>query len=196
MEVEEAAFSGEFKVEEASESESKLSIKDQILEKLDQVEAQVEDLRKSAYRLENKKDNILTNLHALKNLDSVNEFSESDKDDIFRYLERISRRCTTVDICVHIDRSEEQVDSLHQVNCLIDNLIIGMRESPDSTRVRCLSYVSACSSSYTEAEGDKSFEIAVLGCALDDQKRIRQRLTGLLDYMTKEKWKQDIQPMD
>lgn len=77
MEVEEAAFSGEFKVEEASESESKLSIKDQILEKLDQVEAQVEDLRKSAYRLENKKDNILTNLHALKNLDSVNEFSES-----------------------------------------------------------------------------------------------------------------------
>lgn len=76
--------------------------------------------------------------------------------------------------------------------------VIGMRESPDSTRARCLSYVSACSSSHYESEVpfDKSFESAVLGCALDDQKKIRQRLSGLLDYMTKEKWKSAIQLMN
>lgn len=48
-----------------------------------------------------------------------------DKDDILRYLDRIFRRCTTVDVSVLTTRTEDQVDALYQVNCLIDNLIIG-----------------------------------------------------------------------
>jgi hypothetical protein len=54
----------------------------------------------------------------------ASSFSD-DKDDILRYLDRISLRCTTIDVCVHTLRSDDQVESLHQVNCLIDNLIIG-----------------------------------------------------------------------
>lgn len=199
MEVEEAAFIDEFKVEEAKDGESSdLPLKEKILQKLDEVEAHVEELRRSASLLENKKDNILTTLQTLKTMKSLDDFDENDKDDILRYLDRIFRRCTTVDVSVLTTRTEDQVDALYQVNCLIDNLIIGMRKSPDTTRARCLSYVSACSSSYHETEVaiDKSFELAVLGCTLDDQKKIRQRLSGLLDYMTKEKWKQAIQPID
>ncbi|KAL1456843.1 hypothetical protein WDU94_001536 [Cyamophila willieti] len=195
MEVDEAAFS----VEEVIESDkTEMNLKDRLLSKLDQVEAHVEDLRKSAVHLEDKKDQILTTLQALKNLEALNEFDENDREDIFRYVNQISRRCKTIDVCVHTDRTEDQVDSLHQVNCLIDNLVVGMRESPEHTRTRCMSYVSACSSYSSEYDtpGDKTFETAILGCALDDQKKIRQRLHGLLDYMTSEKWKQAIQSMD
>uniref|UniRef100_A0A8D9BV40 BAG family molecular chaperone regulator 2 n=2 Tax=Cacopsylla melanoneura TaxID=428564 RepID=A0A8D9BV40_9HEMI len=195
MEVTEGAFS----VEEAVESDkTEMSLKDRLLSRLDQVEAHVEDLRKSAAHLEDKKDQILTSLHALRNFESLNEFDEYDREDILRYVNQISRRCKTVDVCVHTPRTEDQVDSLHQVNCLIDNLVVGIKDSPEPTRIRCMSYVSACSSYSSESDppGDKAFETAVLGCALDDQKKIRQRLHGLLDYMTAEKWKQAIQPMD
>jgi BCL2-associated athanogene 2 len=32
---------------------------------------------------------------------------------------------------------------------------------------------------------DKNFETAILGCTLDDQKRVKKRLQGLLDYIDK-----------
>jgi len=44
--------------------------------------------------------------------------------------------------------------------------------------------MNACSS-HGLGHSDKNFETAILGCTLDDQKRIKKRLQGLLDYIDK-----------
>lgn len=71
-----------------------------------------------------------------------------------------------------------------QVNGLIDSLVVGLRNDPSATRLRCASFMNACSSQ-SSGHSDKIFENAILGCTLDDQKRIKKRLQGLLDYIDK-----------
>lgn len=87
---------------------------------------------------------------------------------------------------MHTDRDRIQEDALFQVNHLIDGLVICIKDNPTATRVKCLSYMAACTSSNLDGVSDKNFETAILGCTLDDQKRIRKRLQGLLDYMNQD----------
>lgn len=70
------------------------------------------------------------------------------------------------------------------MNGLIDSLVIGLKSDPCSTRNRCAAFMSACSS-HGNDYSDKIFETAILGCTLDDQKRVKKRLQGLLDYIDK-----------
>lgn len=57
-----------------------------------------------------------------------------------------------------------------------------LRDDPDGAKATCQSYIASCSPIENES-GNKIFETAVLGCTLDDQKRIYKRLQGLLDYI-------------
>lgn len=107
----------------------------------------------------------------------------ADKEEIIHYTERIASRCGTVEISVRTIRNEMQEESLNQVNTFIDNLVIDLNGDPFVVKERCLSYVAACGSSKLDENVDKSFETALLGCSLDDQKRIRRRLQGLLNYI-------------
>ena len=109
---------------------------------------------------------------------------ETDRDDVLRYADRLSMRCLTVDVLVKVQRDHIQQEALHQVNGLIDSLIISLREDPAATRQRCASFMNACTSQ-SIGHSDKNFETAILGCTLDDQKRIKKRLQGLLDYIDK-----------
>lgn len=46
--------------------------------------------------------------------------------------------------------------------------------------------MNACSEHIVDGITDKNFETALLGCTLDDQKRIKKRLQGLLNYVDKQ----------
>lgn len=158
--------------------------KDRLVGLLDQIELHVEQLRKDAARLEEEKDTLLTTLDTLRNNDILISLEEPDRDDVLRYAERLSMRCSTVDVLVTVQRDHVQQEALHQVNGLIDSLIINLRHDPSSTRQRCAEFMNACSS-HGMGHSDKIFETAILGCTLDDQKRIKKRLQGLLDYIDK-----------
>lgn len=67
---------------------------------------------------------------------------------------------------------------------MIDSLVIGLKNDPSSTKQRCAAFMNACSS-HGFGHSDKIFETAILGCTLDDQKRVKKRLQGLLDYIDK-----------
>lgn len=45
--------------------------------------------------------------------------------------------------------------------------------------------MNACSSQGMEGISDRVFENAILGCTMDDQKRVKKRLQGLLEYIDK-----------
>jgi BCL2-associated athanogene 2 len=156
--------------------------KDRLLDLLDRVEAHVEGLRKEALVLEERKDSLFTTLDAVRNSDLLLELQETDRDDIQKYIERVSTRCTTVEILVRTERDKSQEDSLFQVNHLIDTLVVNFKVDPHGTRAKCQTFMAACSS-LSEAPVDKNFETALLGCTLDDQKKIKKRLHGLSNYL-------------
>ncbi|XP_043266496.1 BAG family molecular chaperone regulator 2 [Venturia canescens] len=169
---------------EGSDSEYSNKPKDRLLSLLDQVEMRVEQLRKDAVRLEEEKDAMLTTLDTLRNNEMLIALEEGDRDDVLRYADRLSMRCLTVDVLVKITRDQIQTDALYQVNGLIDTLVVGLRNDPFGTRQRCAAFMNACSS-HGIGHSDKNFESAILGCTLDDQKRVKKRLQGLLDYIDK-----------
>lgn len=105
-----------------------------------------------------------------------------DKEDINQYAERIVSRCDTVQINVNTTRSESQQNCLEEINVMIDKIVNTLKNNPDGAKSTCQSYLASCSSLESQ-EGNTVFETAVLGCTLDDQKRICKRLQGLLDYI-------------
>jgi BCL2-associated athanogene 2 len=91
-------------------------------------------------------------------------------------------------------RDNSQVDSLSVINHLIDEVI--RFGDPIVKRQKCQEYLNACSSDFhysvsLTASGpstfiDKKFEGHLLGCTLDDQKRIKKRLEALMNYMAQQ----------
>ncbi|GBP35602.1 BAG family molecular chaperone regulator 2 [Eumeta japonica] len=153
---------------------------------LDQVELRVERLRRDTLRIEEEKDSLLSTLDSVKHSDVLAELSECDKDDISRYADRILARAMTVEVVVRTDRDSQQEEALHQVNMYIDQLVMSVHEDAVVAHTRCQTFMNACTSHPDSSAGtDKNFETAILGCTLDDQKRVKKRLQGLMDYFAK-----------
>lgn len=169
-------------IQESAVCDGPTKLKNRLVTILDQIERHVEQLRRDASRLEEEKDTLLTTLDTLRNTEMLGKLEEPDKDDVLRYAERLSTRCLTVDVLVKVQRDRIQEEALHQVNGLIDTLVIDLRNDLPGTRQRCTSFINACSSQ-AAGHSDKNFETAILGCTIDDQKRIKKRLQGLLDYI-------------
>lgn len=113
------------------------------------------------------------------------DFVLDDREDILRYADRLTSRLQSVDVHVHTQRDQMQEEALFQINHFIDSLVMSLRSDPFGTKVRCQSFMSACSSHCMDGIADKNFESALLGCTLDDQKRVKKRLQGLLHYISK-----------
>lgn len=160
------------------------SPKDRLVKLLDQVEMHVERLRKDAFKLEEQRDTLLTTMDTIRNSEMMLELSDGEREDVLHYADHITNRSLTVDIHVKTARTDMQEDALHQVNRFIDSLVMSLQNDPFGTKSRCVAFMNACSS-HTLGTADKNFETAILGCTLDDQKRVKRRLQGLLDYMDK-----------
>lgn len=194
-------YSGLPKIDENNTIDSKTP-KERILEILDQLESHVEKLRREASQLEEDRDNLLSSLDSVRNADMIIELADSkhlegtqnstfisifpdDRDDVNRYAERIMSRCLTVEVKILTQRDQMQEEALHQVNHLIDGLVMCVKSDPQSAKAKCASFMNACSSNVVHGITDKKFESALLGCTVDDQKRVKKRLQGLLNYFDK-----------
>ncbi|XP_054732299.1 uncharacterized protein LOC129240492 isoform X1 [Anastrepha obliqua] len=163
---------------------------------LDQLDARVEKFRKDAMGLQEKKDFLLMSIDLIKSHDMLHSMMESEREEIFCYIQRVNSRLSTVDLMVHTVRDRSQEDALSQINELID-IMITMGD-PVLARQRCQQYLNACCSAAEAAESyeygvdvdagpiDKKFEGALLGCTLDDQKNIKKRLQALMGYLNKQ----------
>ncbi|KAJ9577307.1 hypothetical protein L9F63_006146 [Diploptera punctata] len=93
-------------------------------------------------------------------------------------MEHLLNWCLTVDIQVKTNRDSHQEEALHQVNSLIDELVIDLNEDPVATRTRCIAYMDACSSQ-SHGAIDETFENVILGA----RSMIRRELKrGYKDY--------------
>lgn len=125
-------------------------------------------------------------------MDFVHIYVSTDElEEVTCYSQRINSRLATIELCVKTVRDAAQEEALHQVNSLIDSLIT----SSDRilARQRCQTFLNGCSFSESSSNApdmvqavDKKFEMAVLGCTLDDQKVIKKRLQALMTYLNKQ----------
>jgi len=167
--------------------------RDELVQFLDNIDNRVEKLRKEAMKLQEERDQLMTRIDMLRNTDVLsNSLKEAEQEEINLQLKRINERLQTVDINVLTVRDHSQIDSLNVINHLIDEVI--RFADPIVKRQKCLQYLNACSTdfqftmTFTEFSSsgtfvDKKFEGHLLGCTLDDQKRIKKRLEALVNYM-------------
>lgn len=179
------------KIDETSIELTKPQI-DRFIGILDQLDSKVEKLRKDALMLKEKKDFLAMSMDLLRNNEYLTGLKENEYEEIDCYVQRISVRLSTVELSVFTIRDPAQEDCLHRVNSMIDEII--SRSDPAVSRLRCQQFLNACcttdTTTYTGLDpnmcSDKSFENALLGCTLDDQKIIKKRLQALLDYLAKQ----------
>ena len=182
---------------------------------LDHLDARVEKFRKDALGLQEKREFLLMSIDLIKSNDLLASMTESEREEITCYIQRVNSRLSTVELSVRTVRDDSQEDSLSQINMFIDMMIT--MGDPVLSRQRCQQYLNSCSSSTehntadgssaggnlvtypecsTETDGefemdgdcpvDKKFESALLGCTLDDQKNIKKRLNALMGYLNKQ----------
>ena len=72
--------------------------------------------------LENEKDEVLASLDTLSNAQIVHQLNGIEMDEITRYVERLFKRCVAVEIDIKTERSPPQLESLHKVHFVIQNL--------------------------------------------------------------------------
>ncbi|XP_065360469.1 BAG family molecular chaperone regulator 2 isoform X4 [Calliphora vicina] len=172
---------------------------DRFVTVLDQLDARVEKFRKDALGLQEKRDFLLMSIDLIKSNDLMQNLSESEREEISCYIQRVNSRLSTVELNVRTVRDQSQEDSLSQINVLIDMMIT--MGDPVLSRQRCQMYLNACCSA-RESGGlpscsesgldldagpiDKKFESVLLGCTLDDQKNIKKRLQALMGYLNKQ----------
>ena len=109
-------------------------------------------------------------------------FFSEDCQELVTNMNRLQARCEAVHVQVHTVRDEGQKQSLEKVNGVLDELhthVMSSETIPLATVQRARALLNAC---LPEAVGpiDSRFQSLVLGCAVDDQKYVRQRLQNLV----------------
>jgi len=153
---------------------------------LDQLDTNVERLRREARDLQDKRDRMHMSMDLIKNNEKFSDLDEYEREELNCYIGRIATRLATIDINVKTIRDKAQEDALHQVNSLIDSVIT--TQDRIIARQQCQHYLNACGidGGGPDRVTDKKFEMALLGCALDDQKTIKKRLQALMTYLNKQ----------
>uniref|UniRef100_A0A1B0G4P6 BAG family molecular chaperone regulator 2 n=1 Tax=Glossina morsitans morsitans TaxID=37546 RepID=A0A1B0G4P6_GLOMM len=186
-------------------NEREFSLNERFVTILDQLDARVEKFRKDALNLQEKRDFLYMSIDLIKSNDLMQNLTDSEREDIDCYLQRVNARLSTVELNVRTIRDHSQVDSLNEINTLID-LMITMGD-PVLSRQRCQLYLNACCSvdesvNFTDVDADmnecnmdvdvaaghvdKKFESVLLGCTVDDQKNIKKRLHALMGYLNQQ----------
>ncbi|XP_059163119.1 BAG family molecular chaperone regulator 2-like isoform X2 [Physella acuta] len=110
---------------------------------------------------------------------------EGEHQEICSTIERLKKRCKSVEIKIHTIRSAEQESAYKTVNSLVKDLeqICLQNESDDQTYSQLAqSYLNACVSDLSSTGPiDYKFQGMILGCRLEDQKQVRQRLECLVN---------------
>uniref|UniRef100_A0A1A9W2K3 BAG domain-containing protein n=1 Tax=Glossina brevipalpis TaxID=37001 RepID=A0A1A9W2K3_9MUSC len=189
-------------VNDSNMADEPFNLNERFVSVLDQLDARVGKFRKDALNLQERRDFLLMSIDLIKNNDSVENLTESEREDINCYLQQINARLSTVELNVRTIRDHSQEDYLSQINCLIDSML-SMGDAVLSKQ-RCQMYLNACSgadkdvtdSGFIEENGlevdagagpvDKKFESVLLGCTLDDQKNIKKRLLALMGYLNQQ----------
>ena len=162
---------------------------DNVRQVLDDVEAQIERLREAVTRLAEDKRGLLEVLEGVSQSVPETPLTAVEAEEVVLEVERLRGRVEEVMCGLETRRTNTQKESLLAVEAEISALVSLVETDPDGDRVSktCRGYLAACGGPPSGHEGPAischKFEKIVLGCAVEDQKMIRKRLTDLLSQI-------------
>ncbi|KAI1287593.1 BAG family molecular chaperone regulator 2 [Halotydeus destructor] len=174
-----------------SSSSSKRSkgafLKESLIKVLDQIDSRVSFLRETANELEEEKRKLSETLSNVESNNELSEIEEVDREEILITAQRLVKMLNTVHVQVATIRNKEQQLALETVNSLIANVtrMSEGKDQLDKARQLVKLYLNTCSSESHNLTVDEKFQKALIGCTIDDQKRIRKRLEVTLANMGK-----------
>ncbi|KAJ1150507.1 hypothetical protein NDU88_003298 [Pleurodeles waltl] len=151
-----------------------------LLETLDELEIRVETLRESASAMEQEKEMLLEMINSVQNCQDMRKISDGEREELNLTANRLMGRTLTVQVCVETIRSPQQQESLQSATHIIDEIAKKLVDDLESGRKGLISLYGACSSEVQAVAIDQKFQSIIIGCALEDQKKIKRRLETLI----------------
>ncbi|KAM3855152.1 BAG family molecular chaperone regulator 2 [Vipera latastei] len=151
-----------------------------LLECLDQLERRVEALRDAASSMEQEKEALLEMIHNIQNSQDMRNISEGEREELNLTAKRLMGRTITVEVSVETIRNPQQQESLLRATQMIDEIVNKLLDDLEDSKSRLMSLYGACTSETPSGPVDQKFQSVVIGCAIEDQKKIKRRLETLL----------------
>ncbi|KAL3071601.1 hypothetical protein niasHT_031965 [Heterodera trifolii] len=177
------------KRENTSKNKKKKAIAEanDLLKQLDEVDHLTDQLRANSIKLEQDKVAILEKINKIKAsaVDQMTDehFSDSaEREELMLNMKRIDQRCTSINVHVETKRNEQQSKALEQVNEMIESAMDHKKSNAVEIKQKIIGFLNAC---LPDEVGpiDLEFQSAILGCTLDDQKKIRYKLQEIVQKM-------------
>ncbi|EPY73225.1 zinc finger protein 451 [Camelus ferus] len=140
----------------------------------------VEALREAATAVEQEKEVLLEMIHSIQNSQDMRQISEGEREELNLTANRLMGRTLTVEVSVETIRNPQQQESLKHATRIIDEVVSKFLDDLGNAKSHLMSLYSACSSEVPPGPVDQKFQSIVIGCALEDQKKIKRRLETLL----------------
>ncbi|XP_068613149.1 BAG family molecular chaperone regulator 2 [Brachionichthys hirsutus] len=151
-----------------------------LVESLDQLEVRVEALRDAAAAMEQERECILETIQSIQTGQEMRNICAGETQELELTASRLMGRTLSVEISVGTIRSSQQDEALRRATSIIDELLKGLLDDVDSGRKRLMALHAACVAEASTVPVDQKFQALVIGCALEDQKKIKRRLETLL----------------
>ncbi|KFO36142.1 BAG family molecular chaperone regulator 2 [Fukomys damarensis] len=119
-------------------------------------------------------------IHSIQNSQDMRQISDGEREELNLTANRLMGRTLTVEVSVETVRNPQQEESLQRASRMIDDVVSKFLEDLGSAKCHLTSLHSACSSEVPPGPVDQKFQSIVIGCALEDQKKIKRRLETLL----------------
>ncbi|XP_067421615.1 BAG family molecular chaperone regulator 2 isoform X3 [Emydura macquarii macquarii] len=141
---------------------------------------EVEALRDAASAMEQEKETLLEMIHNIQNSQDMRHISEGEREELSLTASRLMGRTLTVEISVETIRNPQQQESLLHATRMIDEVVNKLLDDLEDSKSRLMSLYGACTSEVPSGPIDQKFQSVVIGCAIEDQKKIKRRLETLL----------------
>ncbi|XP_072264564.1 BAG family molecular chaperone regulator 2 [Pyxicephalus adspersus] len=151
-----------------------------LLEMLDDLEIRVQTLRDSASALELEKESLIELIHSIQNSQDMRNISDGEREELNITAQRLMGRTVTVEVCVETIRNPQQAASLERATKMIDDILKKVMENMESGKNQLVSLYGACTSDIPSGPIDQKFQSIIIGCAIEDQKKIKRRLETLI----------------
>lgn len=94
--------------------------------------------------------------------------------------DRLMGRALTVEISVGTIRNPQQEEALRKATSMIDEIVKKLLVDMEGGRQQLMALHAACVTEAPPVPIDQKFQVVVISCALEDQKKIKQRLETLV----------------
>nr|XP_033795091.1 BAG family molecular chaperone regulator 2 isoform X1 [Geotrypetes seraphini] len=151
-----------------------------LLDTLDQLEFRVEALREAASALEQEKETLLEMIQSVQNSQDMRNISDGEREELTITADRLLGRTLTVEVSIEIIRSPQQQKAFKQATQIIDEVSNKVLDDLENGRKHLISLHGACTSEVPAGPIDQKFQSIIIGCAIEDQKKIKRRLETLI----------------